>query len=72
MKVRITRVEIWEVVDPLGEKDPVNLDTLQTSITDDILNSQEIMIVSDDGKFLYIPCELVVDVEVVEEKETES
>lgn len=68
MRVKITRVEIWEVNNSFSAHptDVVNLDNFVDSIRDDILNSQDTQDETDDGQYQIVPKEIVEDIRVEE------
>lgn len=68
MRVKITRVEIWEVDNSSSAHptDVVNLDDFVDSIRDDILNSQDTQDETDDGQYQIVPKEIVEDIRVEE------
>lgn len=59
MRIKVTRIEIWEVQDTESNKEGFTTNDLHDSIQDDILNSQDSEHETDDAIFNYTPRELV-------------
>jgi hypothetical protein len=70
MRVRVTRVEVWDVYDAFDLAAPIDVEAFSDSVKDDVLNIQLTECSTDDGRYHYTPFEIVGDIRAVEEVET--